>query len=358
MSSLSSIFSKLMPSQSSGGSAVGVDLGSSSLKVVELEDRKGEVALTTYGELQLGPYADEPVGQSVSLDQQAEKQALVDILREAGVQAGRAVFAMPLASSFVTTIDFQTRPKEELEARVRVEARKYIPAAISEVTLDWAELDSAGDDESERSVLLAAIQNDALARFRELMRFVKLENPPTEIECFSTIRALYSDREQEVAVVDLGAVSSKLYVAKQGLVQRMHRVRAGGAICTKRIASVLEVDFEAAELKKRTAGIDESVTQELKRAHQASYDRAFHEFRQVIDEYERTFGTELDAVYLTGGGSLFPGVANQLADELQREVRIADPFSKVAYPAFMEDKLQEIGPSFTVALGAALRQFE
>lgn len=274
------------------------------------------------------------------------------------MQAQRAVFAMPLASSFVTTIDFSTRPKEDLGARVRVEARKYIPAAISEMTLDWAELDSVSDDASERSVLLAAIQNDALARFRELMRFVKLPDPPTEIECFSTVRALYNDRESEVAVIDLGSVSSKLYVAKQGLVQRMHRVRAGGAICTKRIASVLEIDFEAAELKKRTVGSGASVPQELKRAHQASYDRAFHEFRQVITEYERAFGTELDAVYLTGGGSLFPGVANQLADELQREVRMADPFSKVAYPAFMEDTLQDIGPSFTVAIGAALRMFE
>ena len=266
---------------------------------------------------------------------------------------------MPLSASFVTTIDFAADPKEDLESRVRVEARKYIPAAISEVTLDWAEIDSAkGDDTAQRTVLLAAIQNDALARFQELMRFVKLPNPPTEIECFSTIRTLFSEDEPEIAVIDAGAVSTKLYIAKEGLVQRMHRVRAGGAICTKRIASVLEIDFEDAELKKRNAGVSEAMPDDLKRAHHASFDRPFHEFRQVIDEYERSFDTELSAVYLTGGGSLFPGVANQLADELQREVRMADPFSRVAYPAFMEDMLQEIGPSFTVAIGAALRQFE
>ena len=79
MSSLQRIFSLLQPKKSGGGRAVGIDIGSSSVKVVELEDREGKVALTTYGELQLGPYAEEPIGQSVTLDQKAEKQALVDM---------------------------------------------------------------------------------------------------------------------------------------------------------------------------------------------------------------------------------------------------------------------------------------
>lgn len=359
MSFFRQLFSSLSAAHRVPDRVVGIDIGSSSVKVVELEDREGVVTLSTYGELQLGPYGEKEVGQAVTLDSRQEQQALVDVLRESAVKAEEAVFAMPLSSSFVTTIDFKAAKNEELESRVRVEARKYIPAAISEVTLDWAEIEGPEDvDERNRSILLAAIQNDALARFRTLMAFVKLPEPPTEIECFSAVRSLYDQAEDEIAVVDLGAVSAKLYIAKNGLVQRMHRVRAGGAISTKRIASVLEVDIDEAELRKRNLSSVEDVSGDIKRAHHATYDRAFHEFRQVIEEYEQLFGTKLDAVYLTGGAALFPGISNLLAEELQREVALADPFSKVAYPAFMEDMLREIGPSFTVALGAALRGYE
>jgi len=97
---------------------------------------------------------------------------------------------------------------------------------------------------------------------------------------------------------------------------------------------------------------------EIKRAYQASFDRAFVEFAQVIQEYERTTGVGIPHVYLSGGGALFGGVSQQLAAALGREVISANPFAKVAYPAFMEDALKEFGPSFTVALGAALRLYE
>lgn len=359
MSIFSQLFSSVSKVSRATGKVVGIDIGSSSIKVVEVEERSGVLTLTTYGELQLGPYFNNEVGQSVTLDPNKEKQALVDILRESAVKAKSAVFAMPLASSFVTTIDFKAEPKEDLSSKVRIEARKYIPAAISEVTLDWAEVEGEpGANTDSHKVLLAAIQNDALARFNELMRFVNLPNPPTEIECFSAVRSLYDPEENVIGIVDIGAVSTKLYIAKQGLVQRMHRVRAGGSIATKRIASVLGVDFNEAELLKRQyqEGVDNDA--EIVRAHHGPYERAFHEYRQVINEYERVFDTKLNAIYLCGGGSLFPGTDSLLADSLHRDVVTADPFSKVSYPSFMEDMLTEIGPSFSVALGAAVRMFE
>lgn len=358
MKAFAGLFSALASSAKDTGRVVGIDIGSSSIKVVEVQERDGVLTLTTYGELQLGPYAEQEIGQSLSLDPKQEQQALVDVLRESAVKARNAVFAMPLASSFVTTMHFDADFDEDLMPRVRVEARKYIPVPISDVTLDWAEIGTPTKKKKQRDVLVAAIQNEALSRFKVLMQFVNLKEPPTEIECFSAIRAAYESQEKNIAVIDIGAVATKLYIAKGGLLQRMHRVRAGGTIATKRIASTLELTFEAAEDLKRTIATEDERFRDVQRAHHSVYERPLLEFKQVMNEYEKQSHEKIDAVYVAGSGVLFPTTKQYLADTLQSEVRLLNPFSKVAYPAFMEDIIYDLGPTFHVALGAALRVFE
>ena len=347
-------------------SVVGIDVGSSSIKVVELQEKKGIVTLITYGELQLGPYTHPPkmIGESVILEPKEEQEALVDVLRESAVTSRSAVFSMPLSSSFVINVSLEAEPKADLSALVRVEARKVIPASLSEVTLDWAEVESAKNDgaadgaANRRNVLIAAIQNIALERFKILMQFAALKEPPTEIECFSTIRALFNSKDPDLVIIDIGAVSTKLYIARNGLLMRMHRIRAGGTIATNRIASVLGIDFETAELKKQNAAPTDADYADIKRAHDSSYERAFREFNQVLREHEQSNGITLSSVHISGGGAMFPGMDTLMQSALGREVIKANPFTKVAYPAFMQDTIKEIGPSFVVALGAAIRSFE
>lgn len=340
---------------------VGIDIGSSSIKVIELQQKDKQISLTTYGELQLGPYANKEIGQSVTLDQKSEQQALVDVVRESAVKAKNAVFSMPLSSSFVTIIDVEADSVEDIPSRVRVEARKYIPVPISEVTLDWALLSTEEKNKEEKNkfkVLLAAIQNQSLSRFNILMQFANLEKPPIEIECFSAIRGIYDEENSNIAIIDIGAVSTKLYLVKDGLLQRMHRVRAGGVIATKRIASVLELSFDEAETKKRNTKKTDSDFREIAKLHDLSYERTWQEFRQVIAEHENIFGVQLNKVYLTGGGAVFPTTKNMLKEALKKDVAIVDTFNKVSYPAFMEDFISELNPIFHVSLGAALRMFE
>lgn len=364
MSRLKDIFSNLSSGTNLSDGVVGIDIGSSSIKVVELKDRNGVVTLSTYGELQLGPYAEKQIGESVTLTPKQEQESLVDVIRESAVTARNGVFAMPLSSSFVTNVTVDTAPNEDLSAKVRIEARKVIPASLSEVTLDWAEVgsnqnnDSSSDEIQQRNILIAAIQNNALERFKLLMQFAGLRQPPTEIECFSTIRALFNTQETNIAIIDIGANSTKLYIAQNGLLMRMHRIRAGGAIATEQIAKEFDISFEEAELLKQTVKRNDTKFTKIKQIHDHSYDRAFREFNQVLREQESKNNLELSTIYVSGGGALFTGVDVLLKNTLNREIVIANPFSKVAYPAFMQDTIRQIGPSFTAALGAAIRTFE
>ncbi len=357
----SKLFARAATAQSKTGQrVVGIDVGSSSIKVVELQKRNDIVTLTTYGELQCGPYQDEkPIGTSVTLSPSLERQAMIDILRESAVKARAAVFAMPLSASFVTVMNMNVVPDEDVAARVRVEARKYIPVPIADVTLDWAEVEmNTKDAVQSRDVLLAAIQNDALSRFKTLLQSIEFPTAPTEIECFSAIRGLYSPNEDDVAIVDIGAMSTKLYLVHKGLLQRVYRVRAGGALCTEAMVKELDMNFADAEELKRTITNEHEKFGQVQKINHNHYSRACKEFTQVLADYESRIGTEVTQVYIIGGASQFPGLAAYLGSQLSRAVALAQPFNKVAYPAFMEDTMNEIGASFVVALGAALRAFE
>ncbi len=357
----SRLFSKAaMASTQMGERFVGIDIGSSSIKVVELQSRNDVVTLTTYGELQVGPYKDEqPVGRAVALPPNIERQALIDVLRESAVKARRAVFAMPLSSSFVTVLSLTAEPDEDISARVRVEARKYIPVPISDVTLDWAEVAvNANDAATSRDVLLAAIQNDALNRFTTLMKSAEFPGAPTEIECFSAIRATYDPTEERVAVIDIGAQATKLYIINNGLLERVYRVRAGGLLVTEAFAKEANLSFADAEGLKRTVVPGDQHYGLVQKVMADQFARATHELRQVITDYENRTGATIATIYAIGGGALLPQIDGFLANQFNRSVKRADPFNKVAYPAFMEDTMKEIGPSFAGALGAALRAFE
>ncbi len=363
MKSFRDIFSSIQAANAAQTGAVGIDIGSSSIKVVEVQNRNDVLTLTTYGELQLGPYAAKELGEAVTLESKQEQEALVDVIRESAVGVRSAVFAMPLSSSFVTNVSIEAEEDVDLAAMVRVEARKVIPASLSEVTLDWAEVElgsdkKKSDGKNRRDVLIAAIQNNALDRFKILMQFAGFKEPPTEIECFSTIRGLYSGSEKNMAIIDVGATSTKLYIAHEGLLMRMHRVRAGGSIATQHIAKTLSIDFGHAEEKKISIDRKGKDFAEMKRLHDSVYERAFREFGQVLREYEQKTGADIDVVHVSGGATLFPGTDMLLKESLRKDIEVANPFTKVAYPAFMEDTMKKIGPSFTVALGAALRNFE
>jgi type IV pilus assembly protein PilM len=367
MSIIDSLVSSIKTGNKSANGTVGIDIGSSSIKVVELQDRKGVITLTTYGELQLGPYTQKPIGSSVTLTAEQEQQALVDVIRESAVQAGQAVFAMPLSSSFLTNVTIEAESDADVSAMVRVEARKVIPASLSEVTLDWAEVVVAEEKKAtkekddttvRRNILIAAIQNAALERFKILMQFTNMSQSPTEIESFSVLRGLYSADEKNVAIIDVGATSSKLYIVREGMLVRMYRVRAGGVAVTQNLAQELGVEFEEAESLKCSVVDSDKDYSLVQRMSTSVYSRAFREFTQVLHEYEAKVDLTLDNIYLCGGGSQFPGLHSQFRDMIDRDVVPANPFKKVAYPAFMQDALSSIGPSFTGALGAAMRAFE
>lgn len=357
--SLSSVFSSLRSSTTPAvRSAVGIDLGSSSVKVVEVEDTGTALTLRTYGELQLGPYANAALGDVVKLDQQKRIEALVDVIREAGVTATNGVLAIPLSVSFMTVVPVTAGEDDDIASKIAVEARKYIPLPLTDVALDWTELAAAPQtNEQFHEVMIAAIEHTTVRDYRETLEGIGMASQPSEIESFSLVRALTRDDDTTLAVLDLGAQTAKLYLARNGIIERVHRVIAGGAMVTRRLADMRNISFADAENLKRGYQPDMEHARDVQKAFTSVLDGPLQEFRRIIEQYEARDGAPLGRVLLTGGTSLFPEMHSYVQDVIGRETSMGNGFTKVAFPAFMEDTITEIAPSFGVSLGAALRSF-
>src|SRR3989338_1685484 len=116
-----------------GDSAVGIDIGSSSIKVVEIKKKRGKAVLETYGSIALGPYADLDVGRVTNLPVDKIAVALKEVLKQAGVASSNSAVAVPVQSSLIFTIELPAQVKpEEMFSVVTTEARKYIPVPITE----------------------------------------------------------------------------------------------------------------------------------------------------------------------------------------------------------------------------------
>src|SRR3989338_9588751 len=160
LSSLSSMFSK--PTQS----VLGIDIGTSSIKLVQLRREHGRVILETYGAIALGPYAGVEIGRATSLPAEKISEALKDVIREANVTTVEAAISIPYSSSLVSVIRLPSTVEKQLAQVVPIEARKYIPVPINEVLLDWFVVSDKKSADGKLEVLLVAIHNDTIAKFR------------------------------------------------------------------------------------------------------------------------------------------------------------------------------------------------
>jgi type IV pilus assembly protein PilM len=342
-------------------SVVGIDIGTSAIKVVQLRRERGRVLLETYGAIALGPYAGVEIGRATSLPADKIAEALKDVIREANVTTTDAGIAIPYASSLISIIKLPATVEKQLAQVVPIEARKYIPVPINEVLLDWFVISggkgsNAPSDKLE--VLLVAIHNDTIAKFRAIATEASLAVSFFEIEVFSATRAALDHGLAPVAVVDMGAATTKFYVVERGLIHESHIINHGSQDLTLAASRALNIPVIQAEERKRKVGLNPSVDPSLAQSLELSLGPLISEVSRTAVSYEQRTNQALGGMVVTGGGAGLKGFKEFVQSRVQNEVRLADPFSKTQAPAFLEGVLKEVGPEFAVAVGLALRRLQ
>ncbi|MCE9628928.1 MAG: type IV pilus assembly protein PilM [Candidatus Vogelbacteria bacterium] len=363
---LGSLFSK------GDTSVVGLDIGSSSIKVVQLRKDKGQMILETYGELSAGPYGGASVGQAVNLSPAKTAELIKDLFRESAITTKVGGLSIPLKSSLLVAIEVPESVNNNLDQIIPIEARKYVPVPISEVALDWwvipkSTTENLDDVDRERkggalamtNVLVVAVHKDTIKQFQDISTAVGVETKFLEIETFSAMRSSLQNDLGATVIVDLGAASTKVVIIDYGVVRLSHTISKGSQDVTHAIARSLNIPFIKAEEIKRRIGLVEKVDGgSLTATLSPIVEYIFSEVTRVMVNYQKKYNRSVDKVILIGGGASLKGIKEIASQHVYAPIVFGNPFERVQAPAFLSPVLSEVGPSFAVAIGVAMRALQ
>ncbi len=362
MASFGSFLSSFFKKESS---VLGIDIGSSSVKVIQIKKKRGHAVLETYGELALGPYANMEIGRAVALPPDRLIEAIKDILKEAKTTTLVSGIALPFSSSLIAFITIPPVGDKQVADVVALEARKYIPVPLNEVLLDYSIIpredsfvtdDSTKTEKQGRDVLVVAIHNEYINTYQSIMVGTKLNPLFYEIELFSSIRSALDQGMSTSMVIDMGARSTKLYIVERGILRASHIINKGSQDITLTLSKALSISISEAENMKRVYGLKGGPEyKELTEIITVNLDYVFYEANSSLLNYQKKYAKNVSKVILTGGGVLLKGFIDLAKISFQTDVSYADPFGKLETPAFLAEEFTQAGPEFAVAIGAAIR---
>lgn len=346
---------------------IGIDIGTSAIRVVELSRKKNKLHLGNYGEVQSTVFKKRPFRifykNSVSLSNGQIAKAISSILEETGIETKEVSFAIPDFASFFTSFEIPVMDESEIPQAVQYEVRPYVPIPLSEVTLDWVII--AGQPSSTPlKILVVAIPNDVIAQYREIAQMAQLNLRTLESEVFALARAVrnYSqgrdDAQKIIALLDIGARSTTCSILDKGVLKTSHSFQVGGNELTEVVAKSLNIDYNKGEELKMEKGLAPGGNGELRNVLNPLVDSIFEETKEVFRHFFREEGKEVDKIMLTGGVSSMPGLKEYCATSLKKPTVILNPFSNIAYPKVLSSVLKKMGYSYSVSVGLALKGLE
>lgn len=345
-------------------SQLGVDIGSSNVKVVQLKPQSNQFVLETYGFVNVSyQIANKDSGSSIK--QTAD--VLKTLVQKAGVTTNRVVASLPNNSVFTSVIEMPKIPQSELKTAVEFEAKKYVPLPLAEVALSWsiieekhpkltkemnlADLKNASD--SKVKVLLTAVPTTVIDNYIKVFSLAGLVPQALEIEALALIRSLVGEDLNNNLLIDIGARSTSINLVTNGYLRLSKNLNVGGDTVTTTLAQSLSVNFVRAEQFKKDFGLS-GQGQQIPQVMRPILDIIKNEAQQLISLFESR-GSRIDKIIITGGGSKLPGLREYLS-VLGKPILSANPWNRVVYPENLKPIVEPLGLNLAVATGLAMRK--
>lgn len=342
---------------------IGVDIGTSSVKAIELVRGKQLPALSHYVVLENQARLMRPSGAVQSSSVKMSVPQLTELLKLA-VERGKfstrdAIASVPPFVNFTAILDLPQMKPSELEAALSFQARQYIPVPLEEVSLQWLKVGEVREYSGAMRdvIMLNAVPSEYVAHCREAFSAAGLSLLSLEIEQLALVRGAVGPDQTPTMIVDIGALSTSVLVAEHGQLTFAEQADIGGDNVTQALANGTGLGATRAETLKRQSGlVGEGATRDVAAIALPGVDAIVGEIKKAMYTYESRFQRKIgvERVLLTGGGANLRGIEGVIGNALQLPVARAAPLYRVEYPPGIEPVLPELNPSLALALGLAL----
>jgi len=336
-------------------SYLGIDIGSSSIKIVELKNQGGKVMLLTYG-------FSENLDDLDQTDPNKIAGIINKICAEAGIASRKAVSALPTFSVFSSIINLAGVNKKDLPSAINWEAKKVIPLPPEEMILDWKKIENLdpGADKNNIKVLLTGAPRTLVKRYIEIFKSAKINLLSLETETFALIRSLLGNDKSTVMVVEIGAKTTSFTIVDQSIPTLNRSIDIGGWTITKAISHSLNIGLERAEQFKYDLGVGsfDSANNAIPTTILESISPIVNEIKYALNLFQNKNNKKVDKIILSGGSALLINFTDYLSKILNINVVAGNPWSTVSYPMDLKPLLDEIAPRMAIAIGLALREME
>ncbi len=369
-------------------SYLGIDIGSSSVKIVELEKTDGKPRLKNYGFTERSRRVGSGRTEEII---QTSASIIAKISKEAGFTSKNVVSALHNFDVFSSVINVSFEHHELLDETIKIEARKFVPMQLEDVILDWKILttedatpskkeqtqsaDKEFKDEKlknsqlfdgERNktvdVLLTAAPRRLVKKYVDIFKIAGLNLLSLETESFAFIRALMDKRDDSsILFLDIGAVATDIIITERQAPIIIRSIDVGGDSITAAIAKNMHIAIERAEQFKRDVGVFDGKSVEdtrmITEIIELSFAPVINEIQYSIDLY-KSRNRSLEKIVLSGGGSCMAGLSDFLQTTFHIPIYMGNPWYKIETPTDLEGALLELGAMFTVSIGLALKEIE
>lgn len=341
---------------------VGLDIGSHTLKVAEIQETPKGRVLKSFG---VKSVAHGAIEEGTIKDPATVAELIRQMFKESGIKEPNVAISVSGYSVIVKKISVATMEEEQLQETINLEAEQYIPFDISDVNLDFQILGESEQNPNQMSVLLVAAKKDTIDDYISLANASGLNPCVIDVDAFA-LQNIYEltaedSRDENVALIDIGASKTSLNIVKDNTSVFMRDVSLGCSQINQRIMETLDCTHEEAEqikLGENPEAISEENLREIVNSVVASWTS---EIRRALDFFYSTYPDDtIEKIVLSGGGGNIQDFRELLAADASAEVETINPFRgfEIDGSQFDSNFLESIAPQAAIAMGLAIRKVD
>jgi type IV pilus assembly protein PilM len=339
---------------------VGLDIGSSAIKLVELQERKGEHWLQRLG---VEPLSPEAIVDGSIMDSSLVVDALNRLASATGVKTAGFATSLSGHSVIIKKIQVPAMSQEDLAEQIRWEAEQYIPFDINDVRLDYVVLTEGEPGHDNMDVLLVAVKRDKVNDYVSVISQAGRNPTLVDVDAFAIQNAFEAnydvDPSKVIALVNIGASVTNINVLVRGQTAFWRDISFGGNQFSEALQRELNLSFDQAERLKRGQPVDRFQPSDARSVLDGVSTELATEIQKTFDFFAATSSEgPVDEIVLSGGCALTPNLQQTLRERFGVPIELLDPLRRIHYREgdFDRDWLRSIAPMLAVAVGLAIRK--